>query len=150
MLQDLSRENLNLNQCEEKILDARLSDKSIIQFPTDDLAEVFDRILFMIVTVTGYDIPQNDTQLGMLRTDITNFILEFGYKLLNEDEIILAFKLNGAGICAFADGTGIPEVIATNNRVSTMFCGKVLSNYMILRTALDAKLKNLIDGYPAS
>lgn len=124
---------------------ARLSDKSIVQFAPDIALEILIRILKNACSVSGMELPVDTEIAESLKRLLLNFFLDFGYKLLNEDEFNLAFKLNSHPVDFGEDVP--PQVANFGSFISVSYCGKVLSNYMILRIAFDRKLQNVIDGY---
>lgn len=91
--------------------------------------------------------PISEIYSEQIKKDLLNFFLEFGYKLLNEEEFLLAFKINAWGQAKFVDGSSIPQVEPMGKFINVMFCAKVLGNYMTVRSIFDRKMENIIDGY---
>lgn len=147
LLTDAPREKLRLTPPEEKILNTRLTKNSIIQFPTEELQDKMDEILKVISAISGLPLPTNDGMGTVLKTELITFLMDFGYKLLNEDEIALAFRLNISSTVRFSDGTYMPVIEPVGNFLNVLYCAKVLSNYLIIRNMLDRKAQNVIEGY---
>lgn len=146
-ISEVPKEKLRMTGWEQKILDARISKNALIQFPTEELMERFNYLLNSISAISGMPLPKNDVMGVIVKTELITFLLDFGYKLLNEDEILLAFRLNAQGMCRFGDGTFMPVIEPIGEGMNVLYVAKILSNYMILRNNFDSKLKNIIDGY---
>ncbi len=104
------------------------------------------RILHNACAISGLGLP-NDLKIAeSLKINLYNFFLEFGYKILNEEEFVLAFNLNNIELRGY-DGTFVPSIENFGDFISVSYCSKILSRYMILRLMFDRKLENVIDGH---
>lgn len=147
LLGQLNPNDHSLTSWEKSVWKARLSSNSIIQYSATEALEILNRILISSCNISG--LPMHDDKIfsEQLKKDLLNFFLEFGYKLLNEEEFLLAFKINAWGQAKFLDGTSIPQIEPTGKFINVMFCAKVLGNYMTVRSIFDRKMENIIDGY---
>lgn len=143
---DVPKEKMRLKYWELQILDARISKNAIIQLQTEELQDRFAELLPQIAAITGMALPEG--KFGIVtQTEIITFLLDFGYKLLNEDEILLAFRLNAQGEARFGDGSFMEPIEPIGKYLNAFYCGRVLSRYMILRNNFDSQLRNIMSGY---
>ncbi len=147
MLNEIQVDGIGFTPTDLKILDARITKNALIQFHKAGLRPEMSKVLSRVVAITGGKLPENENERLTLTIELIEFLIEFGYKLLNEDEIILGFQLNAAGDIKSSDGTPIPEIKLFGEYLNVHYFAKVLSNYMILRIQFDRKLQNFIDGY---
>lgn len=108
--------------------------------------EALKRILHNACAISGLGLPTNLKIAESLKGCLYNFLLDFGYKVLNEEELVLAFSMNSVQQ-KLTDGTVIPPVENFGEFISVLYCSRVLSNYMIQRLIFDRKMQNVIDGY---
>jgi len=97
--------------------------------------------------VSGCVVPGTEFFAEIIAEELTAFILEFGYKDLTYDEIILALRINSKGGYKYPTGVDLEPVVFFGNCFNVDYFSKILSNYMVIRTLLDRKLQNVIDGY---
>lgn len=128
------------------MLTARLSGNSLIQFPVLEGMEILKRILHNACAISGMGLPTNILIAESLKNNLYNFFLEFGFKILNEEEFNLAFLINTIEQ-KMTDGTIIPPIENFGEFISVLYCSRILSKYMITRGIFDRKMQNIIDGY---
>jgi hypothetical protein len=137
----------NLTKPEQKIIESRFVGYSFSQLDEDDGKLAVDQIMLRVAAICGCALPNTEFFAKFIAEEITKFILDFGYSDLTLEEILLAFRFNARGGLKYPNGATIDPVFFTGCCVNVDYIAKVLANYMALRTQLDRKLQNKIDGY---
>jgi hypothetical protein len=145
-LLDIPKEKIRLKPHQEMILNARVKNLALIQNNSEELTEKFNDLLPKICIITGMSMPEGQ-MAELTKAEIISFLLDFGYKLLNEDEVMLAFRINAQGNARFSDGSYLTPISPIGEYLNVFYCGRVLSNYMILRNTFDSEIRNIMNGY---
>ncbi len=147
MLTELRKDLKNLKKVEMLILDARERGLSFSEQNELQLRTSTDKIIFRCAAVAGCEMPYTELFASVLSEQIISFILKFGYELLTVDEVLLAMEINLSPRSFWYTGVEIEEVTFIGKCVNLVFISKVLANYLLLRTLLDRKIQNHIDGH---
>ena len=146
MLRELKETSkLRLKETENKIISARLDGVSLNQLPETELKLDIDLLIFKICAISGADIPKTDFFADILSTEISKFLIGYGFSELTAEEILCAFRFNAFGIC-YPSGDSIDKVFF-KGVLSVNLLATVINNYKCLRDSLDRKFKNEIEGY---
>lgn len=97
--------------------------------------------------ISGCAVPGTEFFAEIIADELTELILNFGYGDLTYDELLLALRINAKGGYKHPSGVELEHIAFFGNCFSIDYYSKVLSNYMMIRTYVDRKLKNFIDGY---
>lgn len=148
MLKDIWHGLKRRNDNEEKIYEARSTGKSFCDLSELDRRIATDKIMFHGAAASGCILPQTEMFAQVIAEEITTFILDFGYADYTLEEFLLALRINvTAGRIRNPMGEDLEQVQFSGTCINLMYLSKVFNNYRVLRTNLDSKLKNLIDGY---
>lgn len=134
------------NEFENKVIAARLKGFSFSQIEEDKLRWYVDQIMLRGAAISGCVVPNTEFFAEIIAEEVTTFILDFGYKDLTYDEILLALRINAKGGYTYPTGIELETIPFFGNCFNIDYLSKVLSNYMAIRNLLDRKLQNLIDG----
>lgn len=146
-LKEITNIEIKLNDFEEKVIDARLNGLSFCQIDEDKLRWCTDQIMLRGAAISGCTIPGTEFFAEIISEELRNYILNFGYKDLSYEEILLALRINSKGGYKYPSGIDLEPVAFFGNCFNVDYFSKVLNNYMAIRNMLDRKLQNIIDGY---
>lgn len=132
---------------EEKVIEARLTGLSFCQIEESKLRWHIDQIMLRGAAISGCIVPGTEFFAEIIGEELSEFILNFGYKDLTYAEILLALRINSKGGYKYPTGIELEPVVFFGNCFNVDYFSKVLSNYMAIRNMLDRKLQNVIDGY---
>lgn len=113
----------------------------------DELVWATDQIMIRSVALYGCSLPQSDFLAQFISEETRKFILEFGYPELTLEEILLALMINTKSDIKYPSGNELQPVSFSGVYFNVNFLSKVLDNYSSLRTVLERKIQNHIDGY---
>jgi len=82
-----------------------------------------------------------------MASELEIIIENFGYSELTEEELLLALRLNCITGVKYPSGLEIEKIPFTGATFNVFFISNVLENYMKIRTILDRKFQNKIDGH---
>lgn len=133
-----------MSTTEAKIIDARLSGFSLSQIETEKIQHIHG-LIFKLCSISGAGLPPNEDFAIILAEQFLNYLLEFGYDELTENEVLLAFKMNARGMRY--PGGGTVDKVIFDRLFNVTDAAIILENYMVFRDSLDRKLQNKIDGY---
>jgi hypothetical protein len=105
-----------------------------------------DQIMLRGAAISGCIVPGTEFFAEIIAEEITVFILDFGYRDLAYDEVLLALRINSKGGYRYPTGIELEPVSFYGNCFNVDYLAKVLVNYMAIRNLLDRKLQNIIDG----
>jgi len=106
-----------------------------------------DQIMFRGAAVCGCPLPQTELFAKFIAEEIESYLMGFGYKELTLQEVVLAFKMNIGHKIKNSLGEDLSCVEFYGNTINVSFIGKILSNYMVIRKGLEARIINQIEGY---
>lgn len=136
-----------LTELERKIASSRITGISVCEMDDKESRLSADRIMFNCAALFGCPLPQTEGFAEILSKELFLFLNEFGYKELTLEEIMLAMRMNARGNLRYPSGMEVEQVQFHGNCFHVDFVSKMLSYYMTMRSNLDTKLKNFIDGY---
>ena len=136
-----------MNESEQRIIKSRLTGFSFSQLDGKDKKISADKIMLNGAAISGCHLPATDFFASIIAEELIIFITDFGYGNLTEEEILLAFRFNSKGNLKLPSGINVEEVPFVGNCFNIDYMAKILYNYMILRTHIDRKIENHIDGY---
>ena len=113
----------------------------------DELAWSSDQVIMRGSALYGCKIPDSGFLGNFITEEIITFVNEFGYSELTLAEILLAMRLNAKGEMRWEGGSDIEQIQFTGDHFNINFLATILSIYLRLRTILDRKIQNKIDGY---
>lgn len=146
-LEELPQENLSkLGWVEKKIISARTSpDLSLGQMEAEERKALVENLVGQASAIVGCKLPQTDFFLSIIVSEIDTFLVEYGYADLNIEEVLLAIRINERG--DFPKSFDYERIPFFGQQMNVSFLAKVLGNYTTMRSILDRKLQNFIDGY---
>lgn len=147
MLKNLPKENLKLNEVEERIIAARLNGMAFCQIHEKDLKTAMDQIIVRGAAMMGCDLPATEFFARLIADEVEQLIIQFGYSKYTLEEILLSMRLNINGGLRWPSGIEIEHIPFSGRTFNAAFLSKTLMNYKTLRTQLDRKLENFVDGY---
>lgn len=136
-----------LVEVDYRIIDSRLEGISIFQYESLELKKYFNVVMLKISAITGAVIPPDARFIEIIRDEIVDFLLKFGYSNLTISEIILAFNLNSSIDMRYPVGIDLSKIELFGAHLNVDYISRVLHNYTTIRNLLDRKLENTIDGY---
>lgn len=136
-----------LTKVEKLISRNRLKGKSFIETEGNDRRVFCDQVIVRTAADTGCSLPNTDYFAGIICEELEGLFIDLGYEELTLYEVILALRLNMATGLKFPSGAEVELVAFAGQNFNVGFVSKVLQNYMSLRTCLDRKLQNFLDGY---
>jgi hypothetical protein len=146
-LKEIESIEIDLTDFERKVIDSRLSGLSFGQIEENNLRWHIDQIMLRGAAISGCVVPATEFFAEIIAEEISVFILEFGYRDLSYDEILLALRINSKGGYKLPTGIELESVPFFGNCFNVDYLSKILLNYMAIRNILDRKLQNIIDGY---
>lgn len=141
------QESSGLTDLELKICNARISDISLFTFDKKELPGIFNTILLRICALSGSTLPNDESFIFIIREELIDFILNFGYEDYTASEITLAFDINCSINLKYPSGIDANRISLFGQYLSVDYISKILFNYSGLRNLLDRKFQNQIDGY---
>jgi hypothetical protein len=132
---------------EEKILDARLVGVSFSQLNSDQLRSATDQIMLKGAAISGCPTPLTEGFAEIIANELIIFINDYGYSNLTLKEILTAMRLNAAGGWKWPGGDVIERIEFSGACFNVTFISKVLYPYLVLRTTMDRKFQNKLDGH---
>ena len=145
-LKEIKNIEVKLTNFEDKVIDARLDGLSFNQIDENKLRWHVDQIMLRGAAISGCAIPATEFFAEIISEELTEYILNYGYKELTYSEILLALRINSKGGYRFPTGIELEPVTFFGNCFNIDYFSKVISNYMAIRNLLDRKLQNIIDG----
>lgn len=139
------KNSIDLLPVERQILECRVEGVSLCEMDQSELLLATDAILISGGAITGCALPNTEFFAEKIGDEIRIFVCDFGYSELTLSEILLSMRINSANTTF--PGCEITPVPFTGHCFNTTFLAKVLANYKEIRTMLDRKLQNLIDGF---
>lgn len=140
-LTTLLSEIKSLTKTERQIVEARLSESSISGSKNESGgANVF---LKKAVLICGYDLPPVDENDFI--EELITFLIESKYGHLNFNELVLALRMNAAGMWVPAKNETI-RVEFSGKYLNINFFALVFENYLSQRNILNRKIENHLDG----
>ena len=146
-LKEIKNIEIELTNFEAQVIQARLTGVSFCQIEKDKVRWHVDQIMLRGAAISGCVVPTTEFFAEIIAEEISVFILEFGYKDLTYDEILLALRINSKCGYKFPTGIELESVPFFGNCFNVDYLSKILLNYMAIRNILDRKLQNIIDGY---
>jgi hypothetical protein len=113
----------------------------------EELRTTADQIILKCSAYTGAELPATDFFATTLSETIISFLLNMGYSDLNENEIIFSMEMNLNHSYRLPGGMQLVQAEFSGRCVNLTFIANVLSNYMAVRTHIERRFQNLIDGY---
>lgn len=102
--------------------------------------------IFKASVLSGIKLPTNEHLISFIEQEFSKYILTFGFKNLNDRELNAAFQINMPKYFSLPSGINLDDVEPFGDTISVSYLGKVLMNYQVIRSMVDRKLKNFIDG----
>lgn len=136
-----------LTKVEKLIAKNRMKGKSFVETEGNDRRVFCDQIIVRTAADTGCGLPNTDFYANVVCEEIEGLFIDLGYEELTLAEVILGLRLNMATGLRFPSGAEVEIVPFNGSNFNVGFLAKVLQNYMSLRTCLDRKLQNHLDGY---
>lgn len=132
---------------ENYIFEARINGGlSFSQLTEQQQSAVSLETIFKASALSGIKLPTTELLVGVVEQEFSKYLLSFGFKNLNEQELNTALQINMPNNFSLPSGISIEPIEPFGDAVSVSYLGKVLLNYQVLRTMVDRKLKNFIDG----
>lgn len=114
----------------------------------DNEIKVFvDKLILNAAAITGCGLPQTEFFADILTEQVKVFLVEYGYEALTCEEVRFALFINEKRNVRLMSGVELVYVDFTGNHFNVSYLSKILHNYSILRTYLDRKFQNFIDGH---
>lgn len=132
---------------DRKIIRSRLKGKAYWELNPEEIRLATDSIMIKGAAISGCSLPITEGFAEIISEQLSIFINEFGYCNLTLSEIILAMHINAAGGLRYASGDTIDRVEFSGNCFNVVYISKILEVYKTLRSNLDRKFQNEIDGY---
>lgn len=129
------------------MVEARNNGLSFCELNELESRVAIDQIMFRGAAIVGCSLPQTEMFAKFIAEEISDFILKFGYGELTEAEFLLAMQINAFGMIKNSLGNDIESVQFSGNNINVSFLAKVLSNYFVIRTGLETKIKNQLEGF---
>lgn len=129
------------------IFDARISEAlSFYQLTSVEQQAVSFEFIFKASAISGIKLPTNEHLINITESELSKYILSFGFKELNEQEFGVALQINLPKYFSYPSGINLSEIEPFGDVLSVSYLGKILLNYQVIRNMVDRKLKNFIDG----
>lgn len=106
-----------------------------------------DQIMLNGAAISGCSLPNTEFFAEIIADNLLDFILNYGYGDYSYEEILLAMKLNSKGGYLYPSGLELETIVFSGTCFNIDYFSKVISNYSKIRTMLDRKLQNVIDGH---
>lgn len=106
-----------------------------------------DKLILNCAGITGSGLPQTDFFADIITEQVQTYLMDYGYEILTYAEVMFAMNANEKRNLRLPSGLELEYVTFTGNHFNVAFLAKILNNYLILRTNLDRRLQNLIDGF---
>lgn len=135
------------NKFDLLISDARSEGLSFCEMSSSEMRYAIDQIMFRGAAVCGCPLPQTELFAKFIAEEIESYILNFGFNELTLNEVVLAFKMNIGHKIKNSLGEDLTCVEFYGNTINVSFIGKVLSNYMVIRKGIEARIINQLEGY---
>lgn len=141
-------DSLALTNTEKIIIKSRQAGKPLSELEGNDRQSFLDQVIARVAAGCGCELPQSDFFAKIVSDELDGMLVDFEYDKLTLSEVVFAIRLNSnPKAMRVPSGIELDSVIFSGRTVNSYFVSRVLSNYMILRTCLDRKLENHIDGY---
>jgi hypothetical protein len=118
-----------------------------LQLNEDQLRLSTDQIMLKGAAISGCPTPLTEGFAEIIATQLVVFIKEYGYGNLTLQEILTAMMLNAAGNWKWPGGDVIERIEFSGTCFNVTFISKVLYPYMSIRSTMDSKFKNKLDGH---
>jgi hypothetical protein len=128
-------------------LKARLSGLAFSQIDPDKVRWYIDQIMLKGAAISGCAIPNTEFFAEIIGDELLAFISDFGYGDLSYEEIVLALRINAKGGYVYPSGLELEPVSFLGHCFNIDYFSKVMSNYLKIRSLMDRKFQNIIDGY---
>lgn len=132
---------------EAKIIKARQEGPSFCEISSEEVRVQIDQIMLRGAAIYGCALPQTEFFAEFIAKELEAMITQFGYGELTVAEILLALRLNCINNTKYPSGVDAEKILFTGHSFNVNFIVSVLEKYMTLRTLLDRKIQNLIDGF---
>lgn len=136
-----------LANIEKEIIEARLVGESFSEMTDSDKRYATDQIIITCSAIYGCGMPLTEGFAEVISRETLTLIEKFGYSELTLAEVLLAMQINTVGNVKYPSGVEVEKTKFSGSCFNTNFLSGVLSAYMSLRTILDRKFQNHIDGY---
>lgn len=146
-LKEIPSIEIKLSDFENKIIEARLQGVSFCQIDDSKIKWHIDQIMLRGAAICGCALPNTEFFADIIGEELLDFILNYGYKELTYQEVLLALRFNAKGGFGLPTGLELEIISFFGNCFNIDYISKVLTNYGKIRTLLDRKLQNVIDGY---
>jgi len=125
-----------LTGSEHEIIKARTTGVSLRDLSEDQIDASLTGILFKVSVISGCTLPTHDAHIEALEKEFGKFLIDNGYDLLTNEELLTAFRFNAAG--KYQD-----HVESYGHLFNLDYAGKVLRQYMSKRYKLDNTLSDM-------
>ncbi|HRP30498.1 MAG TPA: hypothetical protein PKV73_01335 [Agriterribacter sp.] len=132
---------------EKKIIEARLTGTSFGQMSDDEIRVCVDKMILNCSAIVGCGLPQTDYFADILTDAVKTYLVDYGYEILTNTEVMLAMNLNEKRGIRLVSGLELESVAFSGNHFNVSYLAKVIQNYLVIRGQLDRKLQNHIDGF---
>jgi len=129
------------------VLTARQTGVSFCHIPELEMRWHIDQIMLRGAAIGGCAIPNTEFFAEIIGDELQGFILNFGYAEFTYEEILLAMRLNAKGGYKYQSGAELESIAFYGTCFNIDYFSKIMGNYSAIRTQLDRKLQNQIDGY---
>ena len=147
MLTEIDGLPKNLNEPERMVLEARKKGVSFCNIPEEEVRWHIDQIMLRGAAIGGCAVPNTEFFAEIIGEELQDFITRFGYAEYTYEEILLALRLNAKAGYKFQSGALMETIAFYGNCFNVDYFSKIIANYQIIRTQLDRKVQNQIDGY---
>lgn len=142
-LKELPRKDLELQDLENEIINARISSDEPV---SEEKKSFGDLLLLKASAIHGVNPPASASFSEVVSQEIESMILNGEFSKLGYAEILLAIEINGLSNLRIPPAYEFEKVKFYGAFVSAEFLSSVIYNYTLLRNTLDKKLRGFITG----
>lgn len=97
--------------------------------------------------ISGCPTPLTEGFAQIIANELIVFINEYGYGNLTLQEVLTAMRLNAAGHWKWPSGDTVERIEFSGTCFNVTFISKVLYPYFAIRSNMDRKFQNKLDGH---
>lgn len=136
----------NLAWWEVEILKKRRGQPAFWEMPKPEAISVVSQIIHKGAAITGGELPPPIVLFDISVSEIFSFLVESGFDILSAEEIYFALRL-GVTEIKWSSGNEILPPVFQGKYFNLKYVADCLNTYLKMRTSLERKIYNELNGY---